>query len=200
MENFPEHAKNTLDTFASVELIDSKAWRKDIIRIPQMTQYMDEWTQRRQASKASRVKPERLPSDSRATPAQSKSKRVEKEAEPEIANYKKQKIAAATAAAESLLGKKTEGCWKSIEIAPCGSVEFQETWRTIWEKREESERLSDLMERCIQACGQAGVGVPKPFFDAKRNVEFRENEEVHQYSDDVSRVAGPRGVREELMR
>lgn len=187
-----EEAKNTLEIFASVELIDPKALSKDIIRISQMIEYLDEWTQRRQRSKTSRVTPERFPSNSRATPAQSKSKRTEKEVEPEIENQKKQKIAAATAAAESLLGKRTEACWKSIEVAPCGFAEFQETWRTMWGKKGESERLSDLMERCIQACGQAGVRVPKRFYDAKRKVESREDEEVGPCFDEVERVAGLR--------
>lgn len=193
-------AKNTLEIFASVELIDPKALSKDIIRISQMIEYLDEWTQRRQPSKTPRVAPERLPSNSRATPAQSKSKRTEEEAEAETARQRKERIAAVAAADELFLKKKTEGCWTSIRIAPCGLVEFQETWQSIWGKWGESERLSDLMERCIQACGQVGVRVPGPFYDAKRKVQSREDEEVGACFDEVERVAGPRGVPEELMR
>ena len=127
-----------------------------------MTEYLDEWTQRKQKAKNSRAALEQ-------TPAQSKSKRIEKEAEAE--SQRKEK---AVAAAAALLNKKTEDHWRALEIVPCGSIEFQEIWGTIWGKRRESERISDTMEQCIQGCKRFGIPVPKPFYDVKRKVESRE--------------------------
>src|ERR1700758_3817570 len=39
-----EELQKTLETFATVELIDLKDWRKQIVRIPHMDGYLDEWT------------------------------------------------------------------------------------------------------------------------------------------------------------
>jgi len=173
-------ARATLETFAVVRFIDPKQFRKQVVYIPQMLEYLDEWTQRRQRSKSSRETPETLPSDSGPTPAQSKSKRksTEKEAEAEI-EARKEKAAAATAAADALLKRKTEDCWKTLGILPCGSDEFQEIWENLYGDSLESEKLADVMERCIQGCQSTGIRVPKPFYDAKRGVERREESDFH---------------------
>jgi len=190
-----EEAERTLDVFASVRLIDPKAFRKRILHIPQMLEYLDEWTGKKLRAKHSVAPQESLPSNSGPSPAQSKSKRTEKEAEAE-------KMGETAASAAALLLEKTkEKPWSEIEIPPCGSTEFQSGWERIYGKRPGSEKLSDTMERQIQGCRQASIHVPKPFYDAKRKIENRELEQqLEPYRDEVSRVAGPRGVPEELMR
>ena len=123
MANFFKRCAGNLGCVCEVQLIDPKALLKRIVRIPQMTEYLDEWTQRKQKAKNSRAALEQ-------TPAQSKSKRIEKEAEAE--SQRKEK---AVAAAAALLNKKTEDHWRALEIVPCGSIEFQEIWGTIWGKQ-----------------------------------------------------------------
>lgn len=54
----------TCAVFSRVGLIDSRAWAKKIIRVPQMLDYKDEWSRRN-----SRAATEQLPSDSEATPS-----------------------------------------------------------------------------------------------------------------------------------
>jgi hypothetical protein len=69
----------TLTVFSRVGLIESRAWTKKIIRIPQMREYIDEWSR-----KDSRATPERLRSNYRATPvseAEVRGQRSEAEAE-----------------------------------------------------------------------------------------------------------------------
>jgi hypothetical protein len=83
-------------------------------------------------------------------------------------------VEAATAAAAVLLKRSLEKEWKSIGLAPTGSREFQETWESVYGETLGSGKLSDLMERCILACREAGISVPKPFFGAKRKVEKEE--------------------------
>jgi hypothetical protein len=163
----PEEAERTLQVFASVKLIDPKAFQKQVIRIHQMLEYLDEWTQRGLKAKNSRATPERLPSESRVNPDQSKSKR--REEKEEEAEAEKRSETAATAAL--LLGKTKEKPWNEIETPPCGSTEFQKMWERVHNERPGYEKLSDAMERCIQASGQASIRVPKPFYDAKRKVE-----------------------------
>ncbi len=77
----------------------------------------------------------------------------------------------ATAAASLLLKRREEQEWKDINLAPCGSEQFQRAWEKIYEDSFTDERASDVMERCIMACQKAGISVPKPFFEAKRGVE-----------------------------
>jgi hypothetical protein len=180
-----EELQQTLETFAAVDLIDQKDWRKQIIRIPHMDGYLDEWTQRKQRAKTSRDASEPLPRVPRATPEKlpsdsGKSKSIEKEKEAE--EEAKRKVAAATAAADALLKEKEKDHWESIEMLPCGLPEFQEIWESIWKKRDDAEWISDTMERCIQACKQCDVRVPKPFYDAKHKIESQEfDEEVGPY-------------------
>src|SRR6266850_2740105 len=50
-----EEALKTLETFAEVQLIDPKSWRRKIIYVPKMLELLDEWTARRMRSGHSRV-------------------------------------------------------------------------------------------------------------------------------------------------
>ena len=93
----------------------------------------------------------------------------------------------ATAAASLLLKRRKEPEWNDIDLAPCGSERFQKIWHGIYGDGAEDERVSDVMERCIVACQQSGIPVPKPFFDAKRRVESGEADEESE-----DRSAGPR--------
>jgi hypothetical protein len=158
-------AEKTLEIFAEVGLIDAQALREQIVRIPLLEEYLDDWTKRRRRNKT----PEQLRSDSGATTEELRLKSKSKEVE--VESQRKEK---ALAAAAVLLKKKSETEWEPLGILPCGSTEFQEIWGTIWGKRSESEMTSDTMERCIQACKQYAVPVPKPFYDAKYKVESRE--------------------------
>jgi hypothetical protein len=84
----------------------------------------------------------------------------------------------ATAAAALLLKRGKEPEWKDLKLAPCGSEEFQVVWEKIFVDSREDESLSNVMERCIIACRQSNIPVPKPFFDAKRRVESTEQREA----------------------
>ena len=104
-----------------------------------------------------------------------------------------------TAAASPLRGKSegvSKEAWEAIGIQICGTLKFTSAWVSVYDERPKDEPLSDAMERCIQCCQQTGIPVPRPFFEAKRRVERRETED----DSEISRIAGARGVREELMR
>lgn len=171
-----EEASKTIETFAEVQLIDPKSWRRKIIYVPKMLALLDEWTTRRMRSSNSRVSREQLPSDSAKSRVREE---VEKEAEVEAEG--------AVAAAAALLEKQNPEEWEDIDLTPVGSTKFQKVWEAICREKSQTEKVSDAMERCIVACQQSGIPVPKPFFDAKRRVESREADEE---SEDGS--AGPR--------
>ena len=152
----PEDAEVTLEIFASVQFISPKLWRRKIVEVPQMLEYLDEWTQRRVRPKKSGATHEQLPSDSGKSRGRD---RVEAEVE------------ATTTAAAALLKRAKDEEWKTIDLPPAGSEKFQKTWESIYGGRLANEKLSDVMERCILACRETNVTVPKPFFEAKRKVE-----------------------------
>lgn len=58
----------------------------------------------------------------------------------------------------------------------------------IWGDSVVGEPSSVVMERCIQKCQAEKIHVPKRFYDRKHWIED------HEESDEVSRVAGPRGL------
>lgn len=162
-----EDATKTLDTFAEVRFINPKAWRRQIVKVPQMLEYLDEWTERRQRVKT----PERLPSDSRATRVRSRS-RVEVEEKKKQKRSRTEKTAAA-----SFEEKANSEEWKSIGITPAGSPEFQEGWKNLYDDSDPSEKLSDCMERMIQLYRNRKALIPPPFYKAKRAVEEQEESE-----------------------
>ena len=41
-----EDTLKTLDLFAEVRLIDPKFWRRKIVQVPQMLEYIDNWAER----------------------------------------------------------------------------------------------------------------------------------------------------------
>jgi hypothetical protein len=171
-----DEASKTIETFAEVQLIDPKSWRRKIIYVPKMLELLDEWTARRMRFGNSRVNREQLPSDSGKSRVREE---VEKEAEAEIDG------AIATAAA--LSNRENHEEWKDLGLFPIGSVKFQKIWEGIHRERATTEKVSDAMERCIVACQQSGIPVPKPFFDAKRRVESGETESE---SEDRSATPG----------
>lgn len=178
----------TLDFFAAVRLIDQKAWRKKIVEVPQMLEYLDEWTQRQQRAKNSEGTPEQLPSYS----GKSRS-RVEGEKEAD----REKNTAAAAASLKGNCKKIFQKAWDSLGIEPLGSIQFREAWEDFYAPAD-GQSLDVIMERCIQYCQGSGIKVPPPFFDAKRRIEQREADEG---PDEISRMEkGTRGVREEMMR
>jgi hypothetical protein len=159
-----DEASKTVETFAEVQLIDPKSWRRKIIYVPQMLELLDEWTARRMRSGNSRVSREQLPSDSGKS-------RVREEVEKEKEAEAEEVIATAAALSE----RENPEEWEEIGLSPVGNAKFQKVWEGIYRERPTSEKLSDTMERCIQACQQSGISVPKPFFDAKRKTERDED-------------------------
>lgn len=119
-------------------------------------------------------------------------------------------VEAATTTASSLLIAKNKEAWKAIAEAcgsddatldPIGDPRFQAVWESTFAQRPNTERLDDTMERCILACRGQRIPIPKTFYDAKRCVENSESRyALNVEPDEVARVAGPRGVRPELMR
>ena len=81
-------------------------------------------------------------------------------------------VEAATAAAALLYKSQRQNReWKDIDLAPCGSEQFRKAWEEIYGDSLEEERASDVMERCIIACQQSRIIVPRAFFEAKHRVE-----------------------------
>ena len=152
--------QSSLDTFAAVELIDPEDWRNQVVRIPQMKNHLDEYTQRQLRSRKSRQTPDRVPIKSPTPDEVSNVSGHTMKAPRETADTQRKKGTAI--AADLRLKEKAEGCWKPLGLSPCGSVEFQEIWQRIWEGRGESEKPSYVMERCIQVCEGAGVDVKVP--------------------------------------
>jgi hypothetical protein len=74
----PRSAKVTFRAFAKCKFIDPEAYQRNIVYIPQMKDYADEWTSRKQ-SRNYRATPESLPSNS----LQSQRSESESESEPE---------------------------------------------------------------------------------------------------------------------
>jgi len=68
--------------------------------------------------------------------------------------------------------------WKVLgSDLPMGSPQFQRIFEHYFATRN-GNPISDAMERTIVSANKRGVKVPPPFYDAKRNVERREAEEL----------------------
>jgi len=68
--------------------------------------------------------------------------------------------------------------WKVLgRDLPMGSSRFQKLFEHFFVTRN-GNPLSEAMERAIQMANKQGVKVPPPFFEAKREVERREKEEL----------------------
>lgn len=160
--------QKTLNTFAVIEFIAPEDWSNRVVRIPQMKNHLDEYTQKQFRPQKSRQTPDR-PSK-------------EPQPAPDIQAKKDAAIAA-----DLRLKEKAEGCWKAIGIPPCGSAEFQEIWQDIWNKRTNAEKLFDIMGRCIQVCegDEVDVAVPSTFRWAWEEVGekelFEEIEELERH-------------------
>ena len=187
-------AKETLDFFAEVRLINKKAWCKNIVEVPQMLEYMDEWTLRQLRGRNSRGTPEQLPSNSGKSRSRAEQKQSRAEAE---ADGKKNMTAAAAAPSLEDKGRKVlKKAWDAIGIEPVGSTGFCGVWEFLYADAKDAP-LSVVMERAIQHCQKSSVQVPPPFFVAKHRIEQQES---NKETDEVARVGRPTGVREELMR
>jgi len=184
-------AKETLDFFAEVRLIDQKSWRRTIVEVPQMLEYRDEWTQRKQHGRNSRATPEQLPSDSGKSRGRAEAEK-EKEKEAEAEADTKNIAAAAPSSMKDESRKILKPAWDAIGIEPLGLHSICGIWEFFYAQRAKGEPLSAVMERAIQHCQGNAVRIPKPFYDAKHRIEDAES--GRQTAEEVSRVAGPRGV------
>jgi hypothetical protein len=63
--------------------------------------------------------------------------------------------------------------WRAIGTDKLGTPRFRAKWEFIFAHRN-GDSIADAMERCIVTCQEAGISVPKPFYDAKRIVERKE--------------------------
>lgn len=71
--------------------------------------------------------------------------------------------------------EETAAAWPAIGSEKLGIPRFRAKWEVLFAHRK-GDSLGDLMERCIIDCQEAGITVPKPFYDAKRRVEAREKQ------------------------
>lgn len=77
---------------------------------------------------------------------------------------------------EAVGDKHTAAAFHSIGFdRPFGHKPFQRIWLRRYEGMNSSEWLTATMEATIQECISSKVTVPPQFFDAKRDVEAREN-------------------------
>jgi len=63
---------------------------------------------------------------------------------------------------------------------PFGHQTFKEIWEKKFKERAENEWLTETMEATIQECQRRHIGVPPQFYDAKHDIEIRENAEAEQ--------------------
>jgi hypothetical protein len=63
--------------------------------------------------------------------------------------------------------------WAAIGTAKLGTLRFRAKWEFLFAHRN-GNSVADAMERCIVSCQEARIPVPKPFYDAKRIVERKE--------------------------
>jgi hypothetical protein len=194
-----EDTLKSLDLFAEVRIIAPKSWRRKIVQVPQILEYLDEWTERQRLRSSTRATPESLPSHSGVTPSRSRSRgRAEVETEAEAEADETKNPAATAASLKDKSRKVLKEAWDAIGIPPLGAHSICGTWEFFYAQRAKDEPLSAVMERAIQHCQGNGVRIPKPFYDAKHRIE--DEESGRQTAEEISRVAGPRGVAPELMR
>ncbi len=86
-------------------------------------------------------------------------------------------------ASTALLEKQNPKEWEVVGLTPVGTPKFQKAWGTFYGDSLPTEKLSDVMERCIMSCQQSGIPVPRPFYEAKRRVE---NSEEGENENDLS--------------
>lgn len=63
--------------------------------------------------------------------------------------------------------------WRAIGTDKLGTPRFRAKWEFLFAHRN-GNPVADAMERCIVSSQEAGVPVPKPFYEAKRKVEREE--------------------------
>jgi hypothetical protein len=105
---------------------------------------------------------------------------------------KDEAVEAATSAAAFLLEQRSRSEWKELKLSPIGSLEFRKTWSGIYGTRLAGEKLSEVMERCILACGASKITVPRPFYESKRFVEQCEKNELTSLAAQKNDTEGDR--------
>jgi hypothetical protein len=63
---------------------------------------------------------------------------------------------------------------------PFGHKRFQQVFLELYPAKRPTEFLTAVMEATIQECQRRKIGVPPQFYDAKRDVEARENAMVRR--------------------
>lgn len=62
---------------------------------------------------------------------------------------------------------------------PFGHKPFKDVWLSIWAGRVGNQWVTELMEQTIQTCQTHNIKIPPQFYDAKRDVEKRENSSMN---------------------
>jgi len=73
----------------------------------------------------------------------------------------------------SKTAEEATAAWRAIGTEKLGTPRFRAKWEFLFAHRN-GNAVSDAMERCIVSCQDARIPVPKPFYDAKRKVERKE--------------------------
>lgn len=69
--------------------------------------------------------------------------------------------------------EEATAAWRAIGTDKLGTPRFRAKWKFLFAHRN-GNPVADAMERCIVSCQEAGIPVPKPFYEAKRKVEREE--------------------------
>src|SRR6266550_4956328 len=134
--------------------LEEVAPEKYVIGIIKWEKYQSEYLRQKAYRKVTTKTTSRLPVEGEG----------EGEREVEVEGEKRQRKEA-TAAAFSAIGF----------AAPFGTKQFQTIFLRGWVAQRPGEWLTQVMESVIQECQEKAIGIPPQFYDAKRDVEAREN-------------------------
>lgn len=142
-------AKITLEHFARCKFIDPDAWRQNVIYIPQMTEYMDEWTRKRQSHNSGGA-PESLRSNSPQTQNQSQKSESEADKEAELEEEPPNPAQGGVEGFEEFWSlyprkvskRKAERAWKKIKAEEVPAILASvEVWKKTDQWRKEGGRF-----------------------------------------------------------
>jgi len=135
--------------------LEEVAPEKYVIGIIKWEKYQSEYLRQKAYRKVTTKTPSRLPVEGEE----------EGEVDVEGEGEKRQRKKELAAAAFSAIGFS----------APFGDRKFQKVFLRRYAARVPGEWLTEVMESTIQACQQEEIGIPPQFYEAKRDVEKREN-------------------------
>jgi hypothetical protein len=73
----------------------------------------------------------------------------------------------------------TTAAYRAIGFdAPFGHKDFQDVFLSLWAGRTGDEWITQTMEQTIQTCQTHNIKIPPQFYEAKRDIEAKENSQV----------------------